>query len=80
MLPSLDAPGCFGRRNCNVDLDDLRWDRPDIDYEPQPARGIPRNLQLDETIVMGEGEACSTWRRRTNGENAGLSSLQTPIT
>ena len=51
VLPSLDAPGCFGRRNCNVNLDDLRWDRPDLDCEPQQARGIPRNLQLDETVV-----------------------------
>ena len=48
-LPPLDTPGCFGRRNCNVNLDDLRWDRPDLDCEPQQARGIPRNLQLDET-------------------------------
>ena len=45
-----DTPGCFGRRNCNVNLDDLRWDRPDLDCEPQQARGIPRNLQLDETV------------------------------
>ena len=29
--------------------EDLRWDRPDLDCEPQQARGIPRNLQLDET-------------------------------
>jgi hypothetical protein len=33
--------GCFGRRNCNVNLDDLRWDRPDLDCEPQQARDIP---------------------------------------
>ena len=26
-----------------------RWDRPDIDCEPQQAWGVPRNLQLDET-------------------------------
>ena len=37
------------QRNCNVDLDDLRWDRPDLDCEPQQARGIRRNLQLDAT-------------------------------
>ena len=48
-LPPLDTPGCFGRRNCNVNLDDLRWDRPGVGCEPQQARGIPRNLQLDET-------------------------------
>jgi hypothetical protein len=28
-----------------------RWDRPDIDCEPQQAWGIPRNLQLDETVL-----------------------------
>src|SRR6476619_4427099 len=43
------GPGCDGRRNCNVLLDDLHWDRPELDCEPQQARGIPRNLQLDET-------------------------------
>ena len=32
-----------------MNLDDLDGDRPDRDCEPQPARGIPRNLQLDET-------------------------------
>src|SRR6185503_14139541 len=47
------GPGCSGRRNCNVLLDDLHWDRPDLDCEPQQARGIPRNLQLDETMTMG---------------------------
>ena len=41
VLPPLDMPGCFGRRNCNVNLDDLRWDRPDLDCEPQQARDIP---------------------------------------
>ena len=35
---------------CNVNLDDLRWDRPDLGCEPQQARGIPRNLRLDETM------------------------------
>ena len=39
----------IGRRNCNVNLDELRWDRPDLGCEPQQARGITRNLQLDET-------------------------------
>jgi len=40
VLPPLDMPGCFGRRKCNVNLDDLRWDRPDLDCEPQQARDI----------------------------------------
>jgi hypothetical protein len=41
VLQPLDALGCFGRRNCNVNLDDLDWDRPDLGCEPQRARGIP---------------------------------------
>ena len=49
MLPPLDPPGCADRRTCNVNLDDLRWDRPDLDCEFEQARGIRRNLQLDET-------------------------------
>ena len=44
-------------RNCNVKLDDLHWDRPDLHCEPQQARGIPRNLQLDETIIGMKGIA-----------------------
>jgi hypothetical protein len=52
LLQSLGRPGCSGRRNCNVNLDELRGDRPDLDCEPQQAGGIPRNLQLDETIVV----------------------------
>jgi hypothetical protein len=42
-VQSLGRPGCSGRRNCNVNLDELRGDRPDLDYEPQQAGGIPRN-------------------------------------
>ena len=38
VLPPLDAPGCCGRRNCNVNLNNLRGDRPDLDCEPQQAR------------------------------------------
>jgi hypothetical protein len=40
------------QRNCNVNLDDLDWDRPDMDCEPQHARGIPHHLQLDETTAL----------------------------
>ena len=43
---------CSGLRNCNVNPDDLRPDRPDLDCEPQQARGIPRNVQMDETKVV----------------------------
>jgi len=53
MLPPLDPPGCADRRTCNVNLDDLRWDRPDLDCEFEQARGIRRNLQLDETVAAG---------------------------
>ena len=56
-LPPLDTPECFGRRNCNVNLDDLSWDRPDLDCEFEQARGIRRNLELDET-VMGRLRRC----------------------
>jgi hypothetical protein len=38
LLQSLGRPGCSGRRNCNVNLDDLRGDRPDLHCEPQQAR------------------------------------------
>ena len=41
VLPPLDMPGCFGRRNCNVNLDDLRWNRSELVCELQQARGIP---------------------------------------
>jgi hypothetical protein len=54
LLQSLGRPGCSGRRNCNVNLDELRGDGPDLDCEPQQAGGILRNLQLDETT-----ETCS---------------------
>jgi len=36
-------------RNRNVHLNNRRWDRPDLDCEPQQTRGIRRNLQVDET-------------------------------
>jgi hypothetical protein len=59
LLQSLGRPGCSGRRNCNVNLDELRGDRPDLDYEPQQAGGIPRNVQLDETEIFGDRAAGS---------------------
>ena len=63
MLPPLDPPGCADRRTCNVNLDDLRWDRPDLDCEFEQARGIRRNLQLDETVAMMVGVRCRvSWR------------------
>ena len=58
----VDTRECFGRRNCNVNLDDLWWDRPDLGYEPQQARVVPRSVQVDETkkkreedVLSGEG-------------------------
>jgi hypothetical protein len=59
VLQPLDTPGCAGRRNCNVNLDDRRWDRPDLNCEPQQARDIPRNLQLDETGAAAVGDEMS---------------------
>jgi len=38
-----------------VNLDDLDRDRPDLGCEPQQARSIARNLQLDETWVSCPG-------------------------
>jgi hypothetical protein len=56
-LPPLETRECFGRRNCNVNLDELSWDRPDLDCEPQQARVIPRNLQVDNgKIVRSENQ------------------------
>ena len=61
VLTPLDMPGCFGRRKCNVNLDDLRWDRPDLDCEPQQARDIPeifnwtRHWCCCGVAVRGEG-------------------------
>jgi hypothetical protein len=45
-------PGCSDRRNCSVNPNELRRDRPDSDCEPLQARGIASNPQLDETMMM----------------------------
>jgi hypothetical protein len=44
-LPAAAArhAGCAGRRNCNVNLDDLDRDRPDLNCEPLQAPGTARN-------------------------------------
>jgi hypothetical protein len=47
LLPIAEFAMCIP--NCNVYLDSLRGDRPVLLCEPQPARGVRRNLQLDET-------------------------------
>jgi hypothetical protein len=54
VLQPLDIPGCCAG-NCNVNLDNLGLDRPDLDGEPQRARGNVRNLQLHETKVSCSG-------------------------
>ena len=41
-----------------VNLDELRGDRPDLDCEPEQAGDIPPNLQLDETVSC-PGEGCT---------------------
>jgi hypothetical protein len=38
LVAGASTTGCFARRNCNVDLGDLRWDCPLLDCEPQQAR------------------------------------------
>jgi hypothetical protein len=64
-LPPLGTPGCVGRRNCNVNLDDLSWDRPDLNREPQQALVIARNLQVDETKKKKKARlrsyVCTVW-------------------
>ena len=61
MLQSLGRPGCSGRRNCNVNLDELRGDRPDLDCEPQQAEASPaifnwtRHWCCCGVAVRGEG-------------------------
>jgi len=74
--PPLEGPGsarcsrstrpcCCGRRNLQCKSEHLRWDRPDLNCEPQQARGTPRNLQVDETYgtwVRGAGERRKGWQ------------------
>ena len=54
VLP-LDTPDAPVAENCNVNLDDLDQDRPDLNCEPLQAPGTARNLQLDETGWVGKG-------------------------
>ena len=57
-------PCCCGRRNCEVNLNTCAGIRSDLNCEPQQARGIPRNLQVDETLVLvfgGVGWICCWW-------------------
>ena len=67
MPQPLVAPGCSGRRKCNVDLNNLRQDRPDLNCEPQQALRITRNLQLDERVAVVWGEV--------GGEGAGMAGV-----
>jgi hypothetical protein len=67
VLPPLDPPGCAGRRNCNVNLDDLDQDRPDLNCEPLQAPGTARNLQLDETGLVMMVVALFGSRLRSSG-------------
>ena len=47
-------------RNCNVKLDDLDWDRPDLDREPQQARGIRAIFNGTRQLLSCPGEGCTT--------------------
>jgi hypothetical protein len=62
MLKLLDTPGCSGLRNCKVNPDDLRPDRPDLGCESQQVRVIPRNVQLDETVMVSVTELVGEFR------------------
>ena len=52
MVQPLDTPGCVGRRNCNVNLDNRRWDRPDQDCELQQARDIPAIFKWTRQLLL----------------------------
>jgi hypothetical protein len=45
-------PSAPRHRNCNVNLNDLRWVRPDKGCEPQQAQASLAVFALDETDVM----------------------------
>jgi hypothetical protein len=50
-------------RNCNLNLDDLHGDRPDLICEPQRARGIQRDVHPDETARTSTAAPTNThWR------------------
>jgi hypothetical protein len=57
-LPPAPRARILRSPNCNVNLDDLRWDCPHLDCELQQVRVIPRNLQLDETELSRPVELC----------------------
>jgi hypothetical protein len=48
--------GCVGRRNCNVNLDDLDQDRPDLNCEPLQAPGMLPVTEDDDDGVIGVDE------------------------
>ena len=51
-LQPLDAALLLRTPKLQCKSEHLRWDRPDLNCEPQQARGIPRNFQVDETAVF----------------------------
>jgi hypothetical protein len=50
-LQPLDAALLLRTPKLQCKSEHLRWDRPDLNCEPQQARGIPRNFQVDETVA-----------------------------
>ena len=70
----VDTPGCCGRRNCKVNVDNLRRGCPDLSCERQQARGIPRNLQLDETRSRA-GPQVIDWTLATAADRVAVSQL-----
>jgi len=61
------AGGAPPHRNCNVNLDDLDWDRPDLGCELQRARGIPAIFNWTRqwwwvrrvVVVKKKGKGCA---------------------
>jgi hypothetical protein len=66
----VDTPGCEGRRNCNVNLDDLLRDRPDLGANPS-KRGA--SLAVFNWTRRGCC-CCELWWSATTGGHVGFES------
>ena len=57
-------------QKCSLDLDNIRWDRPDLPCEPRQRRHIPRNLHADETAsspIENHSRPCASWDSAVRG-------------
>src|SRR3979409_412958 len=59
--------GLSARRNCNLDLNNVASNCPDLLCEPQAGRAVSRNLQPERTIAVDGGRVGAgggkRWRR-----------------